>query len=161
MVCCIFIGLEFHYNPYAWRLLQNLERVSLGTLTISLLLASLFQSNSFRSSGRRWIVEVSIAFVNSVFIVYFMVILLYKYRHKYKHCNCKKKANLPEDIYDRRDSISFINPLHQNMKEKSVVTNINKKKGNEHGIDIHNGDIEMTLPTLRKPKKVVVTNYKK
>ena len=150
MVCCIFIGLEFHYNPYAWRLLQNLERVSLGTLTISLLLASLFQSNSFRSGGRRWIVEVSIAFVNSVFIVSVMVILLYKYRHKYNHCNCKKKANLPEDIYYRRDSISFINPLQQNMKEKSVVTNTNKKKGNEHGIDIHNGDIEMTLPTKTK-----------
>mgnify|MGYP001239459169 CR=1 FL=1 len=60
-------------------------------------------------------------------------------------CRRKKK-----DIYDRRDSISFINPLHQNMKEKSVVTNINKKKGNEHGIDIHNGDIEMTLPTKTK-----------
>jgi len=141
MVCCIFIGLEFHYSPYAWRILQNLERLSLSTHTISLLLASLFQSNSFRSKERRWVVEVSITLVNIAFITYFVFITFYKYR-KSKSCWFKKKLlkeeTLSVDSYDTKDSIFFINPLFQ------VSTKENMKDSN--------GCIQL-MPTKKKREK--------
>ena len=119
MTACILLGIEIHYSPYAWRKLQVLERMSLVVLIASILIASLFRSNSFASQESRLILESLIMTMNTAFYMYGIKLCVssyYKHHPQYtricRSCTSTKIFHRSNPM-KHRDSIIFMNPMHK------------------------------------------------
>ena len=114
MMFCIFIALEYYYKPYAWLMLQNIERCSLVTHTLSFFLASLYAADSLQDGSMRTFLEVLIISINIVFVLYVAETVIY-FRYKlvgFRRCFfCYKKG---KSI--RQHSMTIVNnPMQRNV----------------------------------------------